>query len=324
MTLVKNRSDILDVLITGISGFVGSNLLNYLKSDDSIKITGSSRDISKISHLKNTIKEVCSYSKVYSEDMHFDVYVHLSGKVHDESNMSSEADYMEANYVSTKKLFESFLNDKKAKKFIFLSTIHVLTECPERELDESYTPAPFTPYGRSKYRAEQYIEKNCPPEKDYYILRPSMIHGAGNKGNLNLLYKFVTNNLPYPVGAYNNKRTFVSAENLCFVISELIKQDIKKGLYHVADDEPTYTHDLVKLIAELTGSKGKIWNINPLWLKTIAKIGNILPIPINEHRLNKLTGDFIVSNKKLIKALNKTLPVKSKDGITKTIKSFNN
>src|SRR5690625_6395669 len=75
-----------------------------------------------------------------------------------------------------------------------------------------------------------------------------MIHGPGNKGNLNLLYQLVKSGIPYPVKAFNNKRSFVSIENLCFIIRELIEGEVEQGLYHVADDEPTYTHDLVKLI----------------------------------------------------------------------------
>ena len=50
-----------------------------------------------------------------------------------------------------------------------------------------------------------------------------MIHGPNNKGNLNLLYSFVSKGIPYPFGKYENKRSFVSVENLCFVINELIE-----------------------------------------------------------------------------------------------------
>jgi nucleoside-diphosphate-sugar epimerase len=312
----------ISILITGISGFVGTNLMKYLSQEKKIKIIGTSRNKSKISNLSPFLHACYEDNEIYEQHVEMDAYVHLSGKVYDIGDKDNEDEYYYANYIATKKLFDHFIRDKKAKKFIFLSTIHVLTENPKIVLDESFNPEPFTPYGRSKYKTEKYIQKHCPPDKDYYILRPSMIHGPGNKGNLNLLYNLVKMGIPYPVGAYNNKRSFVSIENLCFIIKELIKNDITKGLYHVADDEPSSTHDLVELIADVTGKKGRIWNIPPLLLKAAAKLGNNIPFFINEHRLNKLTGDFIVSNKKIKTAIGRPLPVDAKEGLIKTIRSL--
>lgn len=312
-----------EILITGISGFIGSNLKEYLlKKDQNINITGASRKKEKVDSLKNEIKTVCSNKDLFKSNLSFESYIHLSGKVYDLKDKKNEKDYFVANYDMTKKLFDRFIEDDKSKNFVFLSTIHVLTENPEIELDESYIPQPFTPYGKSKFKAEQYIREHCPEKKNYYILRPSMIHGPGNKGNLNLLYSLIKFGIPYPVGAYNNKRSFVSIENLCFILREIIHNNIKPGLYHIADDEPTYTHDLVRFIADATGKKGRIWNVNPLLLRTIAKIGNTLPFFINEHRLNKLTGDFIVSNSKIKKALGKPLPVSTKEGLNRTLSSL--
>lgn len=311
-----------NVLITGVSGFVGSNLLDYLHKNANLDITGVSRNKEKISYLEPKIHRIWSLEEAYSGKYSFDTYLHLSGKVYDMRGTSDESEYYQANYEATKKLFECFVRDRTAKKFIFLSTIHVLTESPESILDESYKPEPFTPYGKSKYMAEQYIKDHCPEEKRFYILRPSMIHGPGNKGNLNLLYKLVKRGLPYPFGYYNNKRSFVSVDNLCFILNEFIQNDIPKGLYHIADDEPTSTHDLVALIAEITNKKKRIWNIPLPILNLIAKIGNVIPIPLNEHRFNKLTGDFIVSNKKLKTAIGKELPVSSEEGLKKTLKNI--
>ncbi|MDR9365952.1 MAG: NAD-dependent epimerase/dehydratase family protein [Balneolaceae bacterium] len=310
------------VLITGISGFVGTNMMRYLIQDDTFKIIGTSRNKRSILHLAPSLYASYENQEIYEQGVASDAYVHLSGKVYDIRDKNNEDEYYKVNYEATKKLFDHFVRDRKAKKFIFLSTIHVLTENPDMVLDESYQPEPFTPYGKSKYKAEKFIQKHCPPDKDYYILRPSMIHGPGNKGNLNLLYNLVKWGIPYPVGAYNNKRSFVSIENLCFVIKEIIIGNIEKGLYHIADDEPTYTHDLVDLIADATDKKGRIWNVPPFFLELAAKIGNFIPFFINEHRLKKLTGDFIVSNHKIKEAIDKPLPVRSKDGLRKTLNSL--
>lgn len=311
-----------NILITGVSGFVGSNLMEYLLRNGLFKITGSSRDKNKIEYLKPRINSICSNDEIFEKGLQFNAYVHVSGKVYDLNDKKNDHEYYKANFEDTRKLFDHFLKDPIATSFIFLSTIHVLTESPEVELEETYDPQPFTPYGKSKYKAEKYIQKHCPPDKKYYILRPSMIHGPGNKGNLNLLYKLVKSGIPYPVGAFNNKRSFVSIENVCFVIRELINSEVKEGVYHIADDEPTYTHDLVKLIAETIDKKTRIWNIDPKILEFIASVGDHIPIPLNSHRLKKLTGDFVVSNKKLKKAIGKPLPIKAEEGLKLTLNNL--
>lgn len=311
-----------EVLITGISGFVGQNLYQYLKRHNELKITGTSRDKSKIEFLEKEINQTFSNDELLQNSSNFDTYVHLSGKVHNLRDKDNEEEYIKANFELTKRFFDRFLSDEKAKKFIFLSTIHVLAENPTVTLDESYSPKPFTPYGRSKYKAEKYIRNYSRPDKKYYILRPGMIHGPGNKGNLNTLYHLVNKGLPYPVGAINNKRSFVSIENLCFAINELIQNDVKQGLYHIADEDPVHTHDLVRKIAEIAGRKARIWSINPFLLQNLAKLGNIIPIGINEHRLNKLTHDFIISNKKIKKALDKEFPISAEEGLIRTLKEM--
>lgn len=311
-----------DVIISGIRGFVGTNLKKYLDDKNGFVISGLSREKFSPKVGGRNLDTVLTYDELFGNGGSYTSYLHLAGKVYGIRDKSDPNSYFEANYELTKKLFDRFIRDEKAKKFIFLSTIHVLTESPERELTEDYEPRPVTPYGGSKLLAEKYILEHCPPGKKAYVLRPSMIHGPGNKGNLNLLYSLVSKGIPYPMGAYNNKRSFVSIENLCFVIREILEREITPGLYHLADDTPTYTHDLVDMIARITGNKTRIWKVPPVLLKTIAKIGNRVPIPLNEQRLTKLTGDFIVSNRKIKSAIGKPLPVSSEEGLRRTILSF--
>ncbi len=312
------------VLITGIRGFVGTNLKEYLRNQGNYQIVGISRNKKHIEFLKDDIHTIASYDEIINDSLNTNSYVHLAGKVIETDMKGTEEEFHEANYWQTKKLFDHFIVDKIADKFIFISTIHVLTEDPNEVLDEQYIPKPFTPYGQSKYSAEQYIKENCPDHKKFYILRPPMIHGPGNKGNLNQLYALVKRGIPYPVGHINNKRSFLSIENFCFIINELLKNDVESGLYHIADDDPTYTHDLISLMADMTGKKARILNVHPVLLNFIAKAGNVLPLPINEHKLKKLTKDFLVSNEKIKKKIGKPLPVSSREGIEKTIHSFIN
>lgn len=178
-------------------------------------------------------------------------------------------------------------------------------------------------------KAENYI-KDCLSsntksykERDVIILRPCMIHGPGNKGNLNLLYGFVKKNLPWPLGAFENHRTFTSIDNLTFVISGLLAQPVESGIYNMADDVALSTNELIEVMCLAMGQKPHIWHVNKALIKFLANTGNILHLPLNTFRLTKLTENYVVSNAKIKRALGiDSMPVDARDGLSKTIKSF--
>ena len=207
-----------------------------------------------------------------------------------------------------------------------MSSVKAAADTVEKFLTEEVTPNPITAYGRSKLAAENYIlSKEIPDGKRVYILRPCMIHGPNNKGNLNLLYNVVSKRIPYPFGRYKNQRSFVSIDNLCFIINKLLdKTNIKSGIYNIADDKPLSTKDLVTLIGNEINKPAIILNFPKGLIKLIAKIGDTLSLPINTERVEKLTENYEVSNNKIKEALYlKELPLAAEVGMRKTINSFN-
>lgn len=171
--------------------------------------------------------------------------------------------------------------------------------------------------------AEEYIQNQpLPVGKSFYILRPCMIHGPGNKGNLNLLYQFVKKGIPYPLAAFQNKRSFLSVKNLCFVIKSLLKKDIPSGIYNIADDEALSTNEVVEILSESMGTKVRLWKLSSSFIRFIAKIGDKIKLPLNSERLDKLTENYVVSNAKIKQALGIKLPLSAKEGLIKTANSF--
>jgi nucleoside-diphosphate-sugar epimerase len=290
-----------NIFITGSSGFVGSNLKGYI---------GASNIISEF----NREKEL---------KFNANVVIHLAGKAHDLKNTSTPGEYYQVNTELTKKIFDAFLASE-AKVFITLSSVKAVADELEGVLTEEYIPNPITHYGKSKLLAEQYIlSKEIPEDKRVYILRPCMIHGPGNKGNINLLYNIVSKGLPWPLGSFENSRSYLSIENLCFIIRELIEREvIPSGVYNVADDAPLSTNEVIKMIAESRGKKARILNLSKNLIKMLARVGDILKLPLNSERLQKLTESYIVSNAKIKKALVKQLPVSSKEGLIRTFEYF--
>lgn len=311
------------ILITGVHGFVGTNLVKALSKEHTIY------GLDIVSPLKDGVRFTLSWDFLDKPDEipAVDAIIHLAGKAHDTKNQSAADVYFKVNTELTKKIYDYYLKSK-AKKFIFFSSVKAAADRVEGEfVDENVVPSPKGPYGESKIAAEEYIRskederiKAC---KETYILRPCMIHGPGNKGNLNLLYGVVKKGIPWPLGAFENKRTFTSIDNLCFIIKGLLTENVESGIYNINDDEAVSTNELIDIICSAMGKKAHIWRIPRGLMEGVAKIGGALHLPLNAERLQKLTENYVSSNAKIKKALGvEQLPVRAKDGLKMTIKSF--
>ena len=300
----------MDVFITGASGFVGRNLFVFLQNKYFVK---------GVSRLGSA--DAITYECFFESNKPYDALVHLAGKAHDLKKTADDAEYYKVNFELTKKLYDQFLRST-ANKFIYISSVKAAVDKVEGVLDETIIPNPVTVYGKSKLKAEEYILQNLPKDKEVYILRPCMIHGPGNKGNLNLLYSIVAKGIPYPLGAYQNERSFLSVANLCFIIKQLLQKSIPSGVYNVADDGALSTSQIVSLVGDSLGNKATILNTPKFIIKSIAKIGDVLPLPINSERLQKLTENYVVSNSKIKKMLQIELPFTAIDGLFQTFQSF--
>lgn len=300
LNFMKNK-----ILISGINGFVGFNLKNYLLKRNNYSIHPYNREDSS--------------NQLISKDC----MIHLAGKAHDLKKHRNAEEYYASNFELTKKLFDDFINSE-ANVFIFLSSVKAVRDSIKGKLTEETLPDPKTDYGKSKLLAEEYIlSKILPKNKRVFILRSCMIHGPGNKGNLNLLFNLVSKGVPWPLGLYKNKRSFCSIDNLLFIINELLEnKNIPSGLYNVADNQPLSTNDIILLINKAQNKKPIVWNISKNIIFWIAKLGDTINLPLNSEKLHKLTESYLVCNKKLLGCLGKSLPIKSKDGMMKTLKSF--
>lgn len=313
------------ILITGVHGFVGSNLVAALSKEHTIY------GLDIISPIKEGVRFTFGweYLDMKDEIPAVDAIIHLAGKAHDTKNQSAAETYFKINRDLTIKIFDYFCAHTNIKKFVFFSTAKAAADKVEGVLTEDVVPSPVGPYGESKIAAEQYIlntMKNWPDEfkdRGVYIFRPCMIHGPGNKGNLNLLYNVVKKGIPWPLGAFENRRTFTSVENICFAVNGVLTQDVESGIYNMGDDEALSTNELIEEICKSLGKKPHIWELPKGLMNGVAKIGGALHLPLDSERLRKLTEDYISSNAKIKKALGvDKMPVDARDGLKTTLKSF--
>lgn len=299
------------IAIFGSSGFIGKNLVKSLQQAEEIQ------EISlRNSSWKNAI------------DAKTQVFINLVGKAHDHKGTATEKDYYFANVELAQQLFAIF-KKSDAKLFIHISSLAALEEFQSlKPLVETDDCNPISLYGKSKREAEKWLLKeDLASDKKLLIIRPPMVHGPGDQGNLRLLYKIISKGIPYPLAAFNNERSFISTDNFNFYLQQIIQKcdHLKNGIYHISDNESVSTNEIIEIIKEVENIKSRNINFPKSLIKGLAKIGDFIPIPLNTKKLKKLTNNLLVSNQKiniLIKL--DTLPLTATKGIEKTIKSFKN
>lgn len=329
----------MNILITGVHGFVGSNLVRYLSKEHTI----FGLDI--VNPQKEGVKATFSWEALDAEGAlpDIDAVIHLAGKAHDTRNKSAADVYFKVNTGLTKKIFDWYMASPTARKFVFFSTAKAAAECVPDVLHEDVAPTPKGPYGESKIQAEDYIigalagqgvsrqsmasrmpgTERPTNGKEVYIFRPCMIHGPGNKGNLNLLYGVVRKGIPWPLGAFDNRRTFTSVENVCYAVRGVLTKDVPSGIYNMGDDDALSTNELIEVICQTLGKKTHIWHIPKGLMNGVAMVGGWLHLPLNPLRMQKLTENYVSSNAKIKMALGiERFPMDAREGLKQTIECF--
>lgn len=286
------------ILITGAYGFVGTNLCRYLdgRGHECIAL-----DIPKAKRDDVPYKAFYSWDELSNIDWSgMDAVVHLAGKAHDLKNVSDPQSYFDINVGLTERIFNAA--NGKVPRFIYFSS--------------SKAADADTPYGQSKLAAERFLDGRA------IVLRPAMIHGPGNKGNLNLLWGIAKRGIPWPLAAFENRRSFASVGNICAAVEALCERG-KNGVYPIADDEMLSTNRLIELMAEVCGRKPRLWRLPKGLMRLAARMGDVLHLPLNTERLGKLTEDSFVDNTVLKRHLGwSEMPIRAEDGMRETLKSF--
>lgn len=296
------------ISILGASGFIGKNLLANLSEFYDVRPVSLRKE--------NWIKDMSDA----------DVLINLVGKAHDHKGTATEKDYYFANVDLVKQIFSAFLKSD-AKLLIHISSVAAVEEFgSDKPLQENDPSNPVSLYGKTKREAEEWlVQQGLPDQKRLIILRPPMVHGPGDKGNLGLLYRMVSKGIPYPLAAFDNERSFISIDNFAFLISRIIEnyEHLNSDIYHITDDEPVSTKNIIEIIGRSEGKKIRLLPVPKSLIIFAARMGDVLKLPLNTKRLKKMTSNLIVSNQKIKTALKiENLPLSAEEGLIKTVKSF--
>jgi len=250
------------VLITGISGFVGSELAPALRKFGHEVLAASVR------------------SDVTDLLVGCEAIVHLANIAH----RSASLDLLRrVNVEGTRALAEKAAA-AGARRFVYLSSIKALgEETHGLALNGAEVPAPEDAYGRAKLEAERALaEVAGRTGLEVVILRPPLVYGQGVKANFLALMRAVDRGWPLPLASVRNRRSFVYLGNLVDAIGRCLEAPQSPGkTYFVSDGEPVSTPELVRAIARALGRPARLLPFPPFaldWIPSLRRLTRSLEV----------------------------------------------
>jgi nucleoside-diphosphate-sugar epimerase len=161
------------------------------------------------------------------------------------------AKYRQVNVSGTERLARSAAAGG-VRRLVFVSSVKVNGErTEERPFTEDGAPRPEDAYGVSKWEAEQALSRIAAETGlEVVVLRPPLVYGPGVKGNFLRIMSLVARGMPLPLGAIDNRRSFIYAGNLAGAIVQALDAPQATGrTYLVSDGEDVSTPELVRGIA---------------------------------------------------------------------------
>lgn len=285
----------MNLLFTGASGFLGSNLKPLLKEEFKIKTLGLTDSDDYKVNIVTSIPVI---------DIPFDVILHAAGKAHVVPKTLEEKKlFFDINYQGTVNLCKALEKFGLPKAFIFISTVAVYGQETGEYITEEHPLNGDTPYALSKIQAEEFLTNWCKQHNvTLGIIRPSLIAGPNPPGNLGAMIKGIQSGAYLSISGGRVRKSVLMVQDIAHLLPALID---KGGIYNVCDDSHPTFRELELLIAKQLGKKPPIFI--PLWIaKSMALVGDIFgkSAPINSLKLSKITESLTFSNEKAKQELN--------------------
>jgi nucleoside-diphosphate-sugar epimerase len=320
------------VLLTGATGFVGSHLARALSAAG-----WQVRAVSRRPDLGRRDNPELEWVGIDAIDRHtnwdpllegVDVVVHAAGVAHRIAKGERVPDslYDEVNHRGTDRLAEC-ARLAGIRRFVFISSIGAVADNSEAVIDESTPCTPATPYGRSKLAAERAVaERLDGSATEWSVLRPPLLYGPGNSGNMGRLLRLIRLPLPLPLGAIRNRRSFMYIGNLVSAVAVAVTHPAAAGqVFCVADEETLSTPQLIEALGRASGKP--IWLVGASLssLQRIGRLGDLIGTwtgrspGFDSESVRKLCGSLSLSAARIREQCGWEPPVRLADGLSATL-----
>lgn len=320
------------ILITGPTGFIASHLIPYLLNQGH-QIRAALRNSSKLLPPEVTpivVGEIDGKTDWKEALRDIDTVIHLAARAHilNDKSPNPEAEFFTVNTEGTANLVRQSIT-AGIKNFIFISSIGAMATLSNQPLTENSPCNPDTPYGRSKLQGEKtLIQLASPSNMTWTILRPTLVYGPGNPGNMERLIKLINRSLPLPFGSVKNRRSLIYVGNLIDAIAtSLTHPNAKNQTFIVSDGQDLSTPELIQKIAKYLEKPCHLLPTPLSLLKLVGYLGNIgqlllhRSLPLNSQTIDRLLGSLIVDPTHIKSRLNWQPPFTIDEGLFQTLRS---
>ena len=310
------------ILVTGATGFIGTQLSETL-ANSGHQVRDTARSVAPNC---STTHELITCDLESADNLDHlttgcDAIVHLAGRAHvmSDNPATSESLYVSANVDVTRKLAQSAARTG-VKRMILLSSVKVNGE--STTINTPFTaqdiPNPQDPYGRSKTQAEQALwDVASSFGLEGIVIRPPLVYGPGVRANFASLIGIVNRGIPLPLGSIQNKRSFISIDNLINCITTALQSSNAAGqTFLVSDGNDLSTPELIRSIASALHKSPMLIPFPPALLKLAATTAG------KRSAYDRLCGSLTVDIASTKQNLSWTPPFTVQDSLQRTVDAF--
>ncbi|AAW84690.1 UDP-N-acetyl-D-quinovosamine 4-epimerase [Aliivibrio fischeri ES114] len=276
----------MNILLTGGFGFIGQQVVKLSPIKRKVVRMGESYSGSSV-HQIDTLSTTTNWQGAFTD---INAIIHLAGLAH--SNSFSEQDYQEVNVDGTLHLANEAAKSG-VKRFVFVSSIGVNgTSTYQTPFSSLSKVEPHSAYAQSKYDAEVGLQKIAEETGlEVVIVRPTLVYGPNAPGNFGALTRLVNKVPVLPFGLVNNKRDFISVQNLADLLITCANDPKAAGRTFLASDGQVVSiKDFTNAIAK--GLNKRVIQLPiPVWCMRLA--GKLLG---KEVMIEQLVGNLEVDS----------------------------
>ncbi len=309
------------ILVTGANGFVGKVLCSSLIAQG-LTVRGIVRQDSSLPVTTISVGSIDADTCWQKVLIDCDVVVHLAARVHvmQETVANPLEAFRKVNVVGTLNLARQAAN-AGVKRFVFVSSVKVNgEETTSRPFSELDAPNPQDAYGVSKMEAErQLLALSEETGLEVVIVRPTLVYGAGVKGNFAQMLRVLHRRIPLPLASVRNARSLVYVGNLVDALVLCVTHPKAAGqTYLVSDGEDISTPELLSRLSQAMGFSARIFPF-PIWGLELA--ANLFD---KGEQARRLTGSLQIDSSKIRRELGWSPPFTLQQGLQETAKHFKN
>ena len=309
MPVVKSQpqSAIERCLVTGAGGFIGSALCRRLEGMGA-RVYRLSR---KPGGPDTIVADLGRDPIVGLNDVRPEAVFHLAGRVHvmDEGS-DAESEHIRVTVEGTRYLLQAAA-EAGAGAFVFFSSCAVMPEGSASELDETTPPAPATPYGRAKLRAEELVlGMNAKGGMRTVCLRLPMVYGLGHKGHLPRMIRAIDRGVFPPLPHYPGKRSLVHVDDVVDAAILVAQRPEAAGKVYIVSEPRAYSsREIYEIVLQSLGRRPPAWRVPRAVLASTALVGDLgerltrRRLPFDSAALSKLSRPAVYSAAKIEREL---------------------